>query len=77
MARKKKVEIPSTVEEVLTDNEPIEHKDEDILECEITKAFMDKYTEKLYEVGKKYKFSYKRIKEILAKNKKYLKILDK
>ena len=77
MARKKKVEIPSTVEEVLTDNEPIEHKDEDILECEITKAFMDKYNENLYEVGKKYKFSYKRIKEILAKNKKYLKILDK
>ena len=76
MTRTKKVK-PESVEEILTDDKPIVHKDDDILECEITKAFVDKYTDKLYKVGKKVKFSYKRIKEILAKNKKYLKILDK
>ena len=76
MARTKKVK-PESVEEILTDDKPIVHKDDDILECEITKAFVDKYTDKLYEVGKKVKFTYKRIKEIKAKNEKYLKILEK
>lgn len=74
MARRKK-EV--SVEVDLTDNKPIEHKDSDILECECTKVFFDKYTEKLYELGKTYKFTYKRIKEIKAKNKDYLKVLDK
>ena len=54
----------------------IVHKDSDILECECQKAFFDKYTEVLYEVGKIYKFTYKRIKEIKAKSDKYLKVLD-
>lgn len=74
MARKKKVE---TIEEVLTDEKPIEHMDSDILECKCKKAFFDKYTEVLYEVGKKYKFTYKRIKEIKAKNENYIEVLDK
>ena len=76
MARKKKTESVDLVNE-LTDEKPIKHNDEDILECECTKVFFDKYTEQLYEVGKKYKFTYKRIKEIKAKNDKYLKVLDK
>lgn len=76
MARKKKTESVDLVNE-LTDEKPIKHKDDDVLECECTKVFFDKYTEKLYEVGKKYKFTYKRIKEIKAKNDKYLKVLDK
>ena len=54
----------------------VEHKDSDILECECQKAFFDKYTEVLYEVGKTYKFTYKRIKEIKDKSDKYLKVLD-
>lgn len=54
----------------------IEHKDSDILLCECQKAFFDKYTDVLYEVGKTYKFTYKRIKEIKAKSDKYLKVLD-
>jgi len=77
MARTKKVKKEESVEEVLTDNKPIKHKDDDVLECECTKVFMDKYTEKVYEVGKKYKFTYKRIKEIKKKNENYLKVLDK
>ena len=77
MARPKKIKKEESVEKVLTDNKPIQHKDDDILECECTKVFFDKYTDKLYELGKKYKFTYKRIKEIKAKNEKYLKVLDK
>lgn len=77
MVRTKKVKKEESVEEVLTDNKPIKHKDDDILLCECTKVFMDKYTEQLYEVGKKYKFTYKRIKEIKKKNENYLKVLDK
>ena len=76
MARKKKTESVDLVNE-LTDDKPIKHKDDDVLLCECTKVFFDKYTEQLYEVGKKYKFTYKRIKEIKAKNDKYLKVLDK
>lgn len=76
MARTKKVK-PESVEEILTDDKPIEHKDDDVLECECTKVFFDKYTDKLYELGKTYKFTYKRIKEIKAKNEKYLKVLEK
>ena len=30
---------------------------------------MDKYTDKLYKLGKEYKFTYKRVKEIFAKMK--------
>ncbi len=76
MARTKKVK-PESVEEILTDDKPVEHKDDDVLECECTKVFFDKYTDKLYELGKTYKFTYKRIKEIKAKNEKYLKVLEK
>lgn len=77
MARTKKVKKEESVDDILTDNKPIKHKDDDILECECTKVFFDKYTEQLYEVGKKYKFTYKRIKEIKKKNENYLKVLDK
>lgn len=75
MARKKKESV--NLEDVLTDDQPVIHFDDDILKCECLKAFTDKYTEKLYEVGKKYKFTYKRIKEIKAKDEKLIKILDK
>lgn len=77
MARTKKVKKEESVEEVLTDSKPIKHKDDDVLECLITKVFFDKYTDKIYELGKKYKFTYKRIKEIKKKNENYLKVLDK
>ena len=76
MARRKKAESVDITEQ-LTDDKPIEHKDSDILECEITKAFFDKYTDKLYEVGKIEKFTFKRIKEIKKKNEKYIKVLGK
>lgn len=55
-------------------SEPKIYKDDDILKCEIGKAFHDKYTDELYEVGKTYNFTYKRVKEIQEKNKEYLKI---
>lgn len=77
MARTKKVKKEESVDDILTDNKSIKHKDDDILLCECTKVFMDKYTEKVYEIGKKYKFTYKRIKEIKKKNENYLKVLDK
>ena len=78
MARKKaEKKVDVELKETLTDNKPIKHKDDDVLECKCTKAFFDKYTEKLYEVGETYKFSYKRIKEIKAKNDKFLEVLDK
>lgn len=77
MVRTKKVKKEESVDDILTDNKSIKHKDDDILECECTKVFMDKYTEKVYEIGKKYKFTYKRIKEIKKKNENYLKVLDK
>lgn len=72
MARAKKVK------ESLEPKEQVkEYKDSDILKCEIGKAFTDKYTDKLYEVGKVYEFTFKRVKEIKAKNEKYLKIIEK
>lgn len=78
MARKKaEKKVDVELKETLTDNKPIKHKDDDVLECRCNKAFFDKYTEKLYEVGETYKFSYKRIKEIKAKNDKFLEVLDK
>lgn len=78
MARPRKTKkVETDIKEVLTDNKPIKHKDDDILSCKITKCFVDKYTSKLYEVGEIYKFSYKRIKEIKAKNDKFLEVLDK
>lgn len=73
MARKKKSDL---LREILTDDVPVVHKDEDIIECEILKCFTDKYTNKVYEVGNIEKFTYKRVKEIKAKNEKYLKVLD-
>lgn len=76
MARRKKAESVDIVSE-LTDNKPIEHKDSDILKVEILKCFFDKYTDKFYEVGKIYDFTYKRIKEIKNKNEKLIKVLEK
>lgn len=77
MTRTKKKEVESVLKDVLTSDEPIMHKDSDRLECEVLVAFVDKYTDKLYEVGKKYKFTFKRIKEIKAKNEKFIKIIEK
>lgn len=74
--KKQKTEVESILKDELTSNEPIMHKDTDELECEILVAFFDKYTDKLYEVGKKYKFTYKRIKEIKNKNEKFIKVID-
>ena len=73
MARPKKIKEES----VEPKKEIKEYKDTDILKCEIGKAFTDKYTDKLYEVGKVYEFTFKRVKEIKAKNEKYLKIVEK
>ena len=70
MARPRKQKVDESTK-------PVEYKDSDILECEITKAFIDKYTDKIYEVGKIEKFTFKRVKEIKAKNEKYLKIIEK
>lgn len=64
MIRKKKVEEST-------------YKDTDVLECVINKAFTDKYTGNLYEVGKTIKFAYARIKEIQDKNKDLIKIKEK
>lgn len=75
MARAKKVKEPLEPKE--TKEKVKEYKDSDKLKCEIGKAFTDKYTDKLYEVGKVYEFTYKRVKEIKAKNEKYLKIIEK
>lgn len=74
--KKAKKEIESILKDELVDSVKKEHQDDDLLMCECQKAFFDKYTEVLYEVGKKYKFTYKRIKEIKAKSEKYLKVLD-
>ena len=74
--KKQKAEVESILKDELTSNEPIMHKDTDELECEVLVAFFDKYTDKLYEVGKKYKFTFKRIKEIKAKNEKFIKVID-
>lgn len=73
MARSKKVKEslePKNVKEIVK-----EYKDSDILKCKINIAFTDKYTDKLYEVGKEYEFTYKRIKEIKKKNEKYIEII--
>ena len=79
MARSKKAkkdEVVSVLKDELTPSEPITYSDKDILKVEVLKAFMDKYTEKLYEVGKTYEFTYKRIKEIKAKNEKLIKVIE-
>ena len=52
------------------------HKDTDLIPCRIKTCFHDKYTDQLYEVGKVYTFTYKRVKEIKAKNEKYIEIVD-
>lgn len=73
MARSKKVKEslePKNIKEKVK-----EYKDSDILKCKINIAFTDKYTDKLYEVGKEYEFTYKRIKEIKKKNEKYIEII--
>ena len=76
MARSKKVKEslePKDIKEVK--QKVKEYKDSDILKCKINIAFTDKYTDKLYEVGKEYEFTYKRIKEIKKKNEKYIEII--
>ena len=73
MARSKKIKEslePKNIKEKVK-----EYKDSDILKCKINIAFTDKYTDKLYEVGKEYEFTYKRIKEIKKKNEKYIEII--
>ena len=79
MARSKKVKEslePKETKEVKQTKQKIkEYKDSDVLKCKINIAFTDKYTDKLYEVGKEYEFTYKRIKEIKKKNEKYIEII--
>ena len=71
MARQKKVKPEESKVE------PKIYFDDEILEVEVLKPFYDKYTDKLYEIGKTYEFSYKRIKEIKAKNEKLIKLIEK
>lgn len=79
MARNKKVKEslePKETKEIKEVKQKVkEYKDSDILKCKINIAFTDKYTDKLYEVGKEYEFTYKRIKEIKKKNEKYIEII--
>lgn len=79
MARSKKIKEslePKETKEIKEVKEKVkEYKDSDILKCKINIAFTDKYTDKLYEVGKEYEFTYKRIKEIKKKNEKYIEII--
>ena len=76
MARSKKVKESLEPKETKEVKQKIkEYKDSDILKCKINIAFTDKYTDKLYEVGKEYEFTYKRIKEIKKKNEKYIEII--
>lgn len=74
MARQKKVK-PEEVKE--TKVEPKVYFDDEKLEIEVLKPFFDKYIDKLYEIGKTYILTYKRIKEIKAKNEKLIKIIEK
>ena len=71
MARQKKVKPEESKVE------PKIYFDDEILEVEVLKPFYDKYTDKLYEMGETYEFSYKRIKEIKAKNEKLIKLIEK
>ena len=71
MARQKKVKPEESKVE------PKIYFDDEILEVEVLKPFYDKYTDKLYEIGKTYEFTYKRIKEIKAKNEKLIKLIEK
>lgn len=76
MARSKKVKESLQPKETKEVKQKVkEYKDSDILKCKINIAFTDKYTDKLYEVGKEYEFTYKRIKEIKKKNEKYIEII--
>lgn len=76
MARSKKVKESLEPKETKEVKQKVkEYKDSDILKCKINIAFTDKYTDKLYEVGKEYEFTYKRIKEIKKKNEKYIEII--
>ena len=82
MARSKKIkeslepkETKELKEEKEVKQKVKEYKDSDLLKCKINIAFTDKYTDKLYEVGKEYEFTYKRIKEIKKKNEKYIEII--
>ena len=56
--------------------EPKLYVDCDVLKCEILKAFHDKYTNELYEVGKIYEFTFKRVKEIQEKHDDFIKIIE-
>lgn len=74
MARTKKADIKKS-EDISPENKKVNMQEK--VECEILKAFTDKYTDMLYEVGKTYKFTLKRVKEIQDKNKDLIKIIEK
>ena len=74
MARTKKADIKKS-EDISPETKKINMQEK--VECEILKAFTDKYTDMLYEVGKTYKFTLKRVKEIQDKNKDLIKIIEK
>ena len=78
MARTKKAKKLEETIPLETNSEEVKKQDnKEKVECEILKAFTDKYTDMLYEVGKTYKFTLKRIKEIQDKNKDLIKIIKK
>lgn len=74
MARTKKADIKKS-EDISPETKKVNMQEK--VECEILKAFTDKYTDMLYEVGKTYKFTLKRVKEIQDKNKDLIKIIEK
>lgn len=74
MTRTKKADIKKS-EDISTEPKKVNMQEK--VECEILKAFTDKYTDMLYEVGKTYKFTLKRVKEIQDKNKDLIKIIEK
>lgn len=76
MARSKKVKESLEPKETKEIKQKVkEYKDSDKLKCLVNIAFTDKYTDKLYEVGKEYEFTYKRVKEIKKKNEKFIEII--
>ena len=77
MARTKKADIKKSEDISPETKTELKVNMQEKVECEILKAFTDKYTEKLYEVGKTYKFTLKRVKEIQEKNKDLIKIIEK
>ena len=72
MARSKKIKLD------VESDEKVEHNDNDLIQCEILKAFVDKYdNDIIYQVGRTYYFKYKRVKEIMKKSKDFIKIIEK